>query len=499
MSVFCHLSARTRASVSRVLKPYACLATVLAATLLLSVETSAKITFTAEQIASGDKLSVSTVTGDFNNDGILDLVTINYTSISFYKGLGNGQYAAPVNSQLGPVNPGHVQTSDFNRDGKLDLAVANSGGGVAIFLGNGDGTFTPGDNIVDSNGPTLDLALADFNGDHLADVAFNVCPPPGGPCYIDIYLGQGDGTFKFSGTLNNVGGGPIVAGDFNADGHQDLAVSSYNVVELFLGQGNGQFQAPLSVSQQYAAGLEVGDFYNDRIQTLAVLNMVGHPDGSESAYVDTIRYSNGQLVATNPQFIMKQPFLGVGIAAGDINGDFKDDLFVTGSYGYPNQTYFAGYMLGNGKGGFGRMANVPSNGVPASVFFVRDLNLDSRHDVGLVWSNAYPNGGGAYVLINNNAKTNCDPPPANKIGVNICAPMSGQSVPTTFTFKGSGNAFSGIAKRMELWLDGTKVGQNLEDQLKVTATMSKGTHTATFVVVDTFDDTASQSVTFTVK
>jgi len=44
----------------------------------------------------------------------------------------------------------------------------------------------------------------------------------------------------------------------------------------------------------------------------------------------------------------------------------------------------------------------------------------------------------------------------------------------TFTFKGAGNARNGFAKRMELWIDGKKIGQNLEDQLKVTTSLSKG-------------------------
>jgi len=48
---------------------------------------------------------------------------------------------------------------------------------------------------------------------------------------------------------------------------------------------------------------------------------------------------------------------------------------------------------------------------------------------------------------------------------------------------------------MELWIDGKKIGQNLEDQLKVTATLACGSHT--FVVVDSFDHYTSQSVSFT--
>jgi hypothetical protein len=52
---------------------------------------------------------------------------------------------------------------------------------------------------------------------------------------------------------------------------------------------------------------------------------------------------------------------------------------------------------------------------------------------------------------------------------------------------------------MELWVDGTKVGQNLEDQLNITATLSAGTHTASFLVVDSFDNHTSKSVTFTTR
>jgi hypothetical protein len=107
--------------------------------------------------------------------------------------------------------------------------------------------------------------------------------------------------------------------------------------------------------------------------------------------------------------------------------------------------------------------------------------------------------GGGDVLINDSATRNCDPPPANKLSANICTPKSGQTVDETFTFKGAGNAFNGFAKRMELWIDGAKIGQNLEDQLNVTTALTKGTHTASFVVIDSFDETASSSVTFTVR
>ena len=158
-------------------------------------------------------------------------------------------------------------------------------------------------------------------------------------------------------------------------------------------------------------------------------------------------------------------------------------------------------MLGNGNGTFQAPENTPYD-TQGSTFVnpvIRDLNLDSRADVSLAWLNVEDDNGGADVLISENATPNCAPPAANALSVNICAPKSGATLSKTFTFKGAGNAFNGIAKRMELWIDGKKVGQNLEDQLNVKASLSAGTHTASFVVVDSFDSYASKSVTFTTE
>jgi len=187
------------------------------------------------------------------------------------------------------------------------------------------------------------------------------------------------------------------------------------------------------------------------------------------------------------------------IGAGDLNGNFVDDVFITGG-GYLEPP-FTDYMLGNGDGTFKPPQAAPydSQGTSFEYPVIRDMNLDSRHDVNFAWDSLIDDNGGGDVLINNNAATNCDPPPANKLSANICVPKSGETVDSRFSFRGAGNAFNGIAKRMELWIDGAKIGQNLEDQLNVTATLTPGTHTASFVVVDSFDEYTSSSVTFTAK
>ena len=139
------------------------------------------------------------LTGDFNDDGKLDLVTDNGNVL-----LGNG----PGFTSLAPQTlvGGSSITLDFNRDGILDLVV-----GDLILLGNGDGTFT--------QGPTLPCgpnAMADFNGDGILDLV----------CGSSILLGNGDGTFR-TGWVQAMGSyGGVAIGDFNGDGRLDLAITN---------------------------------------------------------------------------------------------------------------------------------------------------------------------------------------------------------------------------------------------------------------------------------
>jgi hypothetical protein len=462
-----------------------------------------QITFGAAGYSSGDYDTASIVSGDFNNDGILDLVTINATTISFYKGIGEGKYAAAQTQNLNLFYRSQALIADFNRDGKLDIAIGcNScsfGTPLAILLGNGDGTFTVGEGIP-NNISDYYIAAADFNGDHIPDIAISGCDSSNN-CSIQVFLGKGDGTFTPSASLP-YGGDQVVTGDFNADGHQDLAVltavltsSSTSQLAVFLGNGNGTFQNALLTNLPNAVGLAVGDFYNDRIQSLALLTY----GSNETDYVSTARYANGAFLLSTPQLVTGPFFY---IAAGDLNGDFLDDVVLTGGVFTCDKCIepLTRYMLGNGNGTFQSPVKAPAYGQYGDFPFVRDLNRDSRHDIGIAWDAPYEEeGGGAFVLLNNNAIVNCPPPKANALSVNICAPTKGETVPSTFTFKGSGNAFDGIAKRMELWIDNKKIGQNLEDQLNVTTTLSPGAHTASFVVVDSFDNYTSQAVTFTAQ
>jgi FG-GAP-like repeat len=99
----------------------------------------------------------------------------------------------PISSVTGGVGTNFVATADLNHDGKLDLVMA-SGGSVNVRLGRGDGTFQKPLNYP--AGGASCIAIADFNGDGIPDLAVNSSANVLGIFPGQILLGNGDGTFR---------------------------------------------------------------------------------------------------------------------------------------------------------------------------------------------------------------------------------------------------------------------------------------------------------------
>ena len=83
------------------------------------------------------------VAGDFNGDGIPDLILFS-SQFEFLAGNGDGTFQAPVTLNNNFFHVYAAATADFNGDGILDLAVSQpdlTTGAMSlyIYLGNGDG------------------------------------------------------------------------------------------------------------------------------------------------------------------------------------------------------------------------------------------------------------------------------------------------------------------------------------------------------------------------
>jgi FG-GAP-like repeat/Abnormal spindle-like microcephaly-assoc'd, ASPM-SPD-2-Hydin len=191
-------------------------------------------------------------TADFNGDGNLDLYVTGWDLgnqwFTIYLGKGDGSFQALPNQYVGYF-PGLPAIGDFNGDGILDLAVPGDLAGVDIFLGNGDGSFREAGGF--QPGASSYVAAADMNHDGKLDLVSN------SGC---ILLGNADGTFSAGGCGSTGSGFPLV-GDFNGDGNLDVALLG----AILLGDGKGGFLSTVDIPAGSGAGPigALGDFNND--------------------------------------------------------------------------------------------------------------------------------------------------------------------------------------------------------------------------------------------
>jgi hypothetical protein len=211
------------------------------------------------------------VVGDFNNDGKLDVAWATEGTLNVSLGNGNGTFQPPITTS-GFENP-QLVTGDFNGDGNLDIVAAASDG-FWVLLGNGDGTFTTSFTADPFDGGNDGIAVADFNQDGCLDIL------AGGwqldEAFFRIYTGNCDGTFTGSleyqtGVLGEQGSGvtpgdPAI-GDYNKDGHLDLAVggypnSAFGEIEIFLG-GRGGYFSQSNTLAVYSVNVTTADVDKD--------------------------------------------------------------------------------------------------------------------------------------------------------------------------------------------------------------------------------------------
>ena len=323
---------------------------------------------------------------DADNDGDLDLYLVNsgyweesppvHDALSaLYRNKGDGTFT-DITTTAGVGNRGNygqgAACADYDNDGDVDLYVTNFGANV-LYRNDGDGTFTDVTASANVGDPawSSSACFLDYNRDgyldlfvvnylvYSLDVPYLPCGEEDGAqtyCHPSLFEGapdtlnrnKGDGTFTEVSEESGVGGVGglfhgkglgVVSADFNNDGAPDLYVANDDTRnDFFYNNGDGTFSeisllAGCAYSfngvAQAGMGVTAGDYNGDGLQDIFVTNL--------SYETNALYRNNGDGTFTDVIYearLGKESYLFVGFGTGFLDAD-KDgwlDLFVANGH-----------------------------------------------------------------------------------------------------------------------------------------------------------------------
>jgi FG-GAP-like repeat len=293
---------------------------------------------------------------DTSNGQIIDIYNITVSTMSQkFKLVQQLTYNAGV--------PEAFAAADVDGDGNADLIISSTaststtGGGFAVFLGKGDGTFqtTPAYVVHTPDNTGLDyFTLFDINGDNKLDLVGVVSGIGGVHSTLNVYFGNGNGTFKpgpkTTLTSTDAFGINLVAGDFDGDSHPDIILADG---EVWLGNGDGTFRAGKTLAfPGIATSFTTADFNKDDKLDLAAVFQVA--SGEVGVFLGT---GDGTFLTPTLYASVDSPDY---ITATDVDGDNNLDLVLGESGGGlfapdPGTIFGSGglqVLFGNGNGTF---------------------------------------------------------------------------------------------------------------------------------------------------
>ena len=339
---------------------------------------------------SGGGYGMGMAVGDYDSDGLPDLLVTQYNGVILYHNNGNGTFT-DVTKKAGLPTEGWASSAvwfDYDNDGKLDLFICrfvdfdkskNKFCGDAatgsryycipriyepmpswLFHNNGDGTFTDvsrESGIAKSLGKAWGVVACDINNDGRMDLFV-----ANDTVENFLFINRGNGKFEEAGLPANVGfsaegrarsGMGVDAADYDQDNWTDLFVTNVDQEMYSLYHNNhdetfDDMAIPYGIGKvtrlMSGWGVKFFDYDNDGNPDLFLAN--GHPDDKIETHASEVKYREPMLLyhdtgkgfedvtrSSGPAF--SQPYAARGMAVGDFNNDGALDVLVAVNDGAP--------------------------------------------------------------------------------------------------------------------------------------------------------------------
>jgi len=371
-------------------------------------------------VGGGDSYGVACSAADYDNDGNIDLLVLNYGPNILYHNNGDGTFT-DVTKKEGLAADGWSVSGlwlDYNNDGLLDLFVAHylqydagkfrsyyaaagypgplsyNGTASVLYRNNGDGTFsdvTRQAGVYKPNGRAMSATAADLNNHGLLDIYVAndsmenyYFRNTGKGTFVEEALERGIAFGEGGQGVSNMG--PTI-GDVDRDGRLDLYVPNLGYGTLWMNRGkyfvDRTSESGLAViCGQYAGwGSALFDYDNDGYLDLFVATGGAHhlhPEESVMARND----GHGHFVDVSKRSgdFFRHKFVARGVACGDFNNDGHMGLLVVTLDGAPHLLRNVGGAKNHWLTVVPKLANGKSDAIGARVT-VRAAGLVQIQDV----------------------------------------------------------------------------------------------------------------------